>query len=117
MKFSCEKSTFVDAIQIASRAVSNKSPNALLEGLRITASDKLTLAGYNLVMGIKTSLDADIIEAGEMVLGAKLFGDIVRKLPDDLVYVETDEKMLTTIKCGRSVFHLVGSASDRKSVV
>lgn len=112
MKFSCEKSTLIDAIQIASRAVSSKSTIALLEGLRITASDRLTLAGYDLAMGIRTSIDADILEAGEIVLGAKLFGDIVRKLPDDIVYVETDEKMLTTIKCGRAVFNLVGSASD-----
>ncbi len=112
MKFSCEKSTLIDAISIASRAVSSKSTIALLEGLRITAADQLTLAGYDLSIGIRTSVDADIIEAGEIVLSAKLFGEIVRKLPNDIVYVETDEKMLTTIKCGRAVFNLVASASD-----
>lgn len=112
MKFSCEKSTLIDAISTASRAVSTKSTIALLEGLRITAADRLTLAGYDLAMGIRTSIDADIIEQGEIILSAKLFGDIVRKLPDDIVYVETDEKMLTTIKCGRAVFNLVASASD-----
>ena len=112
MKFSCEKTTLIDAISTASRAVSTKSTIALLEGLRITAADRLTLAGYDLAMGIRTSIDADIIEQGEIVLSAKLFGDIVRKLPDDIVYVETDEKMLTTIKCGRVVFNLVASASD-----
>lgn len=112
MKFSCEKSTLLDAISTASRAVSTKSTIALLEGLRITAASRLTLAGYDLSMGIRTSIDADIVEGGEIVLSAKLFGDIVRKLPDDTVYVETDEKMLTTIKCGRAVFNLVASASD-----
>ena len=112
MKFSCEKSTLLDAISIASRAVSSKSTIALLEGLRITASNRLTLAGYDLSMGIRTSIDADIVEVREIVLSAKLFGDIIRKLPDDTVYVETDEKMLTTIKCGRAVFNLVASASD-----
>lgn len=112
MKFSCEKSAFLDAISIASRAVSNKSTIAILEGLRLTATDVLTLSGYDLSMGIKTELDADVIEQGEIVLSAKLLGDIVRKLPDDVIYVETDDKMLTTIKCGRSIFNLIASPSD-----
>ncbi|HJC20705.1 MAG TPA: DNA polymerase III subunit beta [Candidatus Butyricicoccus avicola] len=112
MKFSCEKTAFLDAISIASRAVSTKSTIAILEGLRITAADTLTLSGYDLSMGIRTEVEADILEPGEIVLSAKLLGDIVRKLPNDVVYVETDEKLLTTIKCGRSVFNLVASASD-----
>ena len=77
MKFSCEKSAFLDAISISSRAVSNKSTIAILEGLRLTASDTLTLAGYDLSMGIRTTVDADVIEPGEIVLSAKLLGDIV----------------------------------------
>ncbi len=112
MKFSCEKSAFLDAISIASRAVSTKSTIAILEGLRITATDHLTLSGYDLSIGIKTEVEAEIVQPGEIVLSAKLLGDIVRKLPNDTVYVETDEKLLTTIKCGRSVFNLVASASD-----
>lgn len=112
MKFSCEKSAFLDAITIASRAVSNKSTIAILEGLRITATDHLTLSGYDLSIGIRTCIEADIIQPGEIVLNAKLLGDIVRKLPDNIVYLETDEKLLTTIKCGRSVFNLVATASD-----
>lgn len=112
MKFSCEKSILFDAINTASRAVSTKSTIALLEGLRLTATDTLTLAGYDLQLGIRTTIDADIIETGEIVLNARLFGDIVRKLPNDVVYLETDDKLLTTIRCGRSVFNLVASASD-----
>lgn len=112
MKFSCEKSTFLDAINITSRAVSTKSTIAVLEGIRITATNTLVLAGYDLSIGIRTGIDADIIEQGEIVLNAKLLGDIIRKLPNDIIYVETDEKMLTTIKCGRAVFNLVASASD-----
>lgn len=112
MKFSCEKSTLFDAINIASRAVTNKSTIALLEGLRLTATDTLTLAGYDLQLGIRTTIEADVVEPGEIVLNARLFGDIVRKLPDDVVYVETDDKLLTTIRCGRSVFNLIAAASD-----
>ena len=92
MKFSCEKSTLLDAIHTASRAVSTKSTIAVLEGLKITADSKLTLAGYYLSMGIRTFLDADIVQTGEIVLSAKLLGDIIRKLPDDIIFFETDEK-------------------------
>ena len=73
MRFSCEKSTLLDAINTASRAVSTKSTIALLEGLRVTAGSCLTLAGYDLSIGICTNIDADIIEPGEIVLSAKLF--------------------------------------------
>lgn len=112
MKFSCEKSVLLEAINIVSRAVSNKSTIAILEGIRITAGETLTFTGYNLAIGIKTDLSADILQPGELVINAKLFGDIVRKLPDDIVYFETDEKMMTKIHCGRAVYNLIATASD-----
>lgn len=112
MKFSCEKSILLDAVAVASRAVSGKSAIALLEGLLLRATDRLTLTGYDLSLGIRTTIDADIIETGEVVLSARILGDIIRKLPDDVIYIETDEKLLTTIKCGRAVFNLIASPAD-----
>lgn len=112
MKFSCEKSTLLDAIHTASRAVSNKSTIAVLEGLKITADSKLTLTGYNLSIGIRTVIEADIIQTGEIVLNAKLLGDIIRKLPNDIIFFETDDKLLTTIKCGKAIFNLVAFSPD-----
>lgn len=112
MKFSCEKSTLLDAVNISSRAVSGKSSIALLEGLLLRAGDRLTLTGYDLSLGIRTSIDADVVDPGEVVLGARILGDIIRKLPDDVIYIETDEKLLTTIKCGRAVFNLIASPAD-----
>lgn len=113
MKFSCEKASLLEAINTSQRAVSGKSTIALLEGLLLqTKNDSLTLTGYDLSLGIQTSIDADITQAGQIVLNAKLLGDIVRKLPDHQVYLETDEKLMTTIKCGRSVFNLIASPAD-----
>lgn len=112
MKFSCEKALLQEAISIASRAVTTRSTIALLEGLRITADKTLTLAGYDLSMGIKTSIEADIVEPGEVVLSAKLLGDIVRKLPNDTIWIEVDNHFVTTIKCGRAVFTLVAQSSE-----
>lgn len=113
MKFSCEKETLLSLIGTASRAVTGKSAMPLLEGLLIDAApNSLTLTGYDLSMGIRTTAEADVIESGSIVLNARLFYDIVRKLPQDTVYLETDDKLLTTIKCGRAVFNLIATEAD-----
>lgn len=113
MKFSCEKETLLGLIGTASRAVTNKSAMPLLEGLLITAEPgSLTMTGYDLSMGIRTSAEADVVEPGSIVLNARLFFDIVRKLPQDEVHLETDDELRTTIKCGRAVFNLVAIEAD-----
>lgn len=111
MQFSCEKSILQEAITTASRAVSNKSSIALLEGLLITAETDgcLTLCGYNMSMGIRVKINTDVTEPGTAVLNARLFGDIIRKLPNDTIYVETNDNLLTSIHCGKTLFNLVAS--------
>ncbi|MDO4271023.1 MAG: DNA polymerase III subunit beta [Eubacteriales bacterium] len=113
MKFSCEKETLLGLIGTASRAVTGKSAMPLLEGLLVTAdADTLTLTGYDLSMGIRSTAEVDVVEPGSIVLNSRLFYDIVRKLPQDSVYLETDDKLLTTIKCGRAVFNLIATEAD-----
>jgi DNA polymerase-3 subunit beta len=112
MKFSIEKNKLMDAIFLASKAVSNKTSIAVLEGLLLEANENLTLYGFDLSMGIKASVPADVIEPGKLVLNAKIFGDIIRKLPNDTIYLETDSQLLTTIRCGRSVFNIIGTSAD-----
>ena len=100
MKFSCEKETLLNLLNIASRAVTGKSSMPLLEGLLLAAdADTLTITGYDLSMGIRTTAQVDVVEPGRIVLNSRLFCDIVRKLPQDVVYLETDDKLMTTIKC------------------
>ena len=96
MKFSCEKALLQAAISTTSRAVSPKSSIPALEGILLEAGSDLRLTGYNLETGIRTIVPADIREEGTLVLGARLFGEIVRKLPDD-------------IKCGMSEFNILGT--------
>ena len=113
MKFSCEKETLLNLLNIASRAVTGKSSMPLLEGLLLAAdADTLTITGYDLSMGIRTTAQVDVVEPGRIVLNSRLFCEIVRKLPQDVVYLETDDKLMTTIKCGRSVFNLMASEAD-----
>lgn len=112
MKFTCEKRDLVNAITYTSGAVALKNSIASLEGIFIRADDELALTGYNLEIGIISLVEANIIEEGEIILNAKLFGDIVRKLPDDVVTVTTDETLMTTITCGISQFKIMGVSAD-----
>lgn len=114
MKFSCDKELLNEMIIMASRAVAVKAANPLLDGILLEANlNGLTFTGYNMSMAIRTTTnESDTIEDGSIVLNARLFGDIVRKLPSDIVYLECDSELRTTIKCGRAVFNLVASAAD-----
>ena len=110
MKFTCEKAVLNEAISICIHAVATKSTIAVLEGLLITAEDELTLCGYNFKTGIKKTFPAEISEKGSIVLNAKIFSDIVRKLPDDMVEIVCDDHYMTTIRCGLSEFNLIGAS-------
>ncbi len=110
MRFSCEKLFLGEAISICIHAVSAKSSSPVLEGLLITATDRIEMCGYNYKTGIRRTFDASVYEQGAIVLNAKILQDIVRKLPDAIVEIIADERDMVTIKCGSSVFNLVGSA-------
>ena len=108
MKYSCEKALLQAAISTTSRAVSPKSSIPALEGILLEAGSDLRLTGYNLETGIRTIVPADIREEGSLVLGARLFGEIVRKLPDDIVTFQSENYMVN-IKCGMSEFNILGT--------
>ena len=108
MKFSCEKALLQAAISTTSRAVSPKSSIPAMEGILLEAGSDLRLTGYNLETGIRTIVPADIREEGTLVLGARLFGEIVRKLPDDIVTFQSENYMVN-IKCGMSEFNILGT--------
>ena len=108
MKFSCEKALLLSAVSTASRAVAVKSSIPALEGILIEAGAQLRLTGYNLETGIRACVPAEIRERGSLVLSARLFGEIVRKMPDDVV-VFSSENYMVNIKCGLSEFNILGT--------
>lgn len=108
MKFSCEKALLQNAIGLTSRAVSQKSSIPALEGLLLQAAEAVTVSGYNMQTGIRTSLSADVAEPGELVLNARLFGDIIRKMPDDAITFSSDERMTVHLHCGDADFDIMG---------
>lgn len=110
MKFSCEKALLQSAIAVTSRAVAQKSSIPALEGLLLHADSQLTISGYNLQTGIRTKVSADVTEPGEIVLNARLFGDIIRRMPDDVVVFTADDKQLVHLSCGDADFDIMGSS-------
>ncbi len=108
MKFTCEKYLLQSAVTIASRAAASKSPIPALEGLLLQAMGDLRVTGYNLKEGIYTTVAADVAEAGSVIVGARLFGEMIRRLPDGIVTVSTDANNTVNVKCGRSDFHFLG---------
>lgn len=111
MKFSCEKYLIQQAVTIASRSTASKSPIPALEGLLVQVGQDVKITGYDLKKGIYTSFPADVAEPGSIVLNARLFGEIVRSLPDGIVQISTDG-MKTLIHCGASDFTVIGSDSS-----
>lgn len=112
MKFTCEKNQLVSAISVSSRTVAQKSAISGLEGILVRAGVKVMLTGYNLETGITVSVDADIQETGACVMPARLFFDIVRKLPDDTVSIQVDESFKVSIKGGISSFTITALSAD-----
>ena len=111
MKFSCEKYLLQNACATAGRAAASKSPIQALEGLLLEAGADLKVTGYDLKKGIYTTVGADIAQGGSIVVSARLFGDIIRKLPDGIVTVTTDN-LNVNVKCGKSDFTFMGLSPE-----
>ena len=113
MKFSCGKASLTEAVMNVSRMIPSKSSIPALEGIRIRASgDMLFLSGYDMEAGITTSITASVEIEGEIVLSARLFADMIRKMSDDIIYVTVGDKFLTEIQCGSTEFTILGIPAD-----
>lgn len=109
MQFRCNTKKLAEALSITGRAVSSKTSMPALEGILIRTGDQqITLQAYDMELGISTSIDAECPNEGEIVLNAKIFTDMVRKLPGDSVEVKSDEKLLTIVNSGPAEFTILG---------
>ena len=112
MKFTCEKSLLQQAIATSSRCAAAKSPIPALEGLLVEAGQDVRITGYDLKKGIYTSFPADVEDPGAIVLSARLFGEIVRSLPDGIVTVDVKDNYSTAITCCASDFSILGTNAE-----
>lgn len=112
MKFTCEKALLVNGLSIASRTVAQKSSIAALEGIYVHAGESLYLSGYNLETAITVTVQADITETGKCIMPARLFFDIIRKLPDEHVTVTVDDSFKVSIRSGIAAFTITATSAD-----
>ena len=113
MKLICSKSNLLNGVQIVSRAVPNNTTMSILECILIDASNGIiTLTANDMDMGIETVIEGDIVESGVIALDAKIFLEIVRKLPDSFITIDTDASYKTLITCEKAKFTIVGKSGE-----
>ncbi|MBO4458270.1 MAG: DNA polymerase III subunit beta [Butyrivibrio sp.] len=113
MKFVCSKSNLISGLQIVSKAVPSKTTMSILECILIDATEGIIkFIANDMELGIQTIVEGDILERGFIAIEAKLFVDIVRKLPDNEVTIESDSSNKVIISCEKAKFNLVGRKGD-----
>lgn len=113
MKLICSKSNLLHGVNIVSKAVPSKTTMSILECILIDASaNEIKLTANDMELGIETKIEGEIIAKGIIALDAKIFLEIVRKLPDNDVIIETDEHYKTTITCEKAKFNIVGKSGE-----
>ena len=113
MKFSCSQSTLIKALNVVSKAVTSRTTIPILKGILINVDEEgiITMSASDLDISIENKFEVVDYEPGEIVVQAKLFSDIIRKLPSDIIYIEENDGNLI-IRCSSSEFNIIGSPSD-----
>ena len=112
MRFTCEKSLLVQGLNIAGRTVAQKSSLAVLEGILCKAGSGLELTGYNMETAITYQVEAEVTDVGQCILPARLFGDIIRRLPEGPVTVVVDENYKVSIRSGYASFTISAEKAE-----
>jgi len=113
MKIICTKSNLLNGLNIVSKAVPNKTTMSILECILVDASkNMIKLTANDMEIGIETIIEGDIVEKGIIALDAKIFLDIIRKLPDNDITIETDASFKTSITCEKAKFNIIGKSGE-----
>lgn len=113
MKLVCSKANLLNGVQIVSKAVPNKTTMSILECILIDASKgEISLTANDMELGIETIIEGQIVEKGIIALDAKIFLEIVRKLPDSEITIETDSSYKTAITCEKAKFNIIGKSGE-----
>jgi len=116
LNFSSPKTDFLAGIMIALRAVPQRTTMPILQCIVLEGKDgKLKLISNNMDLGIETIVNADVEEEGSIALDAKLFSDIIRKLPDNIIHIKTDENYTAQITCEKAKFKISGHSTEEFS--
>lgn len=113
MKLICSKASLLKGVSIVSKAVPSRTTMPILNCILIDASaNEIKLTANDMELGIETVIEGEIEERGIIALDAKFFSEIVRKLPDNDVVIESDDTFQTTITCEKAKFNIVGKSGE-----
>ena len=112
MRFTCEKSMLVTGLNIAGRTVAQKSSLSVIEGILCKAGHGLSLTGYNMETAITYEIEAEVSDPGQCILPAKLFGDIIRRLPEGPVTVVVSDDYKVSIRAGYASFTISAESAE-----
>lgn len=113
MKLVCSKANLLNGLQVVSKAVPSKTTMSILECILVDCTQgQIKLTANDMELGIETIIDGDIIEKGIIALDAKIFLEIVRKLPDNDITITTDNNFKTTITCEKAKFNIIGKSGE-----
>lgn len=116
MKLSFTKSDLLAGINIVLKAVPSRTTMPILECILVDATDgEIKLTANDMELGIETKVKGSILEPGKIAIDAKLFSEIIRKLPESEVWIETDSSLTVKITCEKSNFNIAGKPGDEFS--
>lgn len=107
MQFICSKNKLYESIANVSRAIPAKSNIAALEGIKIKLTEnQLELTGYDLELGIRTTIEVNSQDTGEFIVNSRLFSEIIRRMSSDELTVNVDEKLNVNISSGSTTYDI-----------
>ena len=113
MKIICQKINLLKSVNISLKAVPSKTTMPILECILIDATtNQIKFTTNDMELGIETIVDGTIEEKGIIALDAKIFYEIIRRLPDNMVTIKTDEKLTATITCEKAKFTIPGKSGE-----
>lgn len=113
MKLSVAKDCLLNNLSLVSKSVSTRTTLPILECVLLSAEGGFKLLANDLEMGIETApIEAEIDEPGQVALNARMFTDIVRRMPGEFIYIQVDDNNIAVIKSGKAEFKIVGQSGD-----
>ena len=112
MKFKCEKDKLFESISIVSKAINNLCAIDILKGIKIEAGENIKMTGSDLDLSVESIFDAEIYEEGNIIVDARIFSEIIKKLPNGIVEIETDSKNELKINCLNTKFNILYLSSE-----
>ncbi|MBO5645553.1 MAG: hypothetical protein J6S59_00415 [Clostridia bacterium] len=108
MKITCDKTKLIEALSLGQRALSPNSTLEAIKGYLIQGTEEgISVSSYNLETGIVTTIPATSVAGESIVINGRILFDIIRRLPEDTLSIEVNEKGVAVIRSGNSEFNIM----------